>query len=277
MAITDLTGTQWKINETVSNVTNPYYIGVNAKLQTIYGSSWNFNGDVVLKNENGAPAFTKPINNAYLMYWGVGKWRYSSGGIEPYEEVVDDTPFVEITGGTDVKNSELIAWFEANATLLYQPPEKILGEEGLRQCLTDIKGYIDGATGDLTTLTTDNKTNLVDAINEVYEKSGEQFRVKQWTGDPNITIPVCTADVGNTSIPKMVFNITGQEATDYQVVGMIAYEIFDAVSGGNRINCWPVCQFTGQNQTELSVRMMCAGTTPKQARRISAWVLLKHR
>lgn len=276
MAITDLTGTKWKINATVSDVPNPYYIGVNAKLQTIYDTSLGLDGDVVLKNENGAPAFTKPINNAYLKYWGVGKWRYSSGGIEPYEEVVDDTPFVEITGGTDVRNSELIAWFEANATLLYQPPEKLLGEEGLRQCLTDVKEYIDGKTGDLSNLATTEKTNLVSAINEVYEKSGEPFRVKEWNVT-NLTtvIPTCTTDIANTSIDKFLYKITGQEATDYQIVGMIAYQVTD--SSGSRINCWPVCQFTGQGQTELNVRFMCGGTTNKTAARLQGWVLLKHR
>lgn len=107
---------------------------------------------------------------------------------------------------------------------------------------------------------------------------GEPFRVKNWASNTlNVEIPTCTEDIANTNIAKMTFTITGQEATDYQVVGMIAYEVFDAASGGARINCWPVCQFTGQGQTELSVRWMCAGTSRKIAKRINAWVLLKHR
>lgn len=57
----------------------------------------------------------------------------------------------------------------------------------------------------------------------------------------------------------------------------VAYEVFDAAIGGNRINCWPVCQFTGNGQKELSVRWMCGGTSDKIAKRINAWVLLKHR
>ena len=137
---------------------------------------------------------------------------------------------------------------------------------------------IAATAGDLSELLTTDQTDLVSAINEVYEKSGEPFRVKQWAENTlDVTIPVCTSDVGNTSIPKLVYTIDDTEGADYQIVGMISYEVFDANSGGNRINCWPVCQFTGNNQKELSVRFMCAGSTAKTAKRISAWVLLKHR
>lgn len=143
----------------------------------------------------------------------------------------------------------------------------------IKNKLTDVEAL----TGNLTDLTTDDKSNLVNAINEVYEKSGEPFRVKNWAGLVDAAIPYCTEDIGNTAIPKMTFSISGQEGIDYQIVGMIAYEVFDAASGGSRINCWPVCQFTGNGQKELSVRWMCGGTTRKTARRINAWVLLKHR
>ena len=140
------------------------------------------------------------------------------------------------------------------------------------------KPYTDSVVGSLATLNTDNKDNIVAALNEVYEKSGEPFRVKQWaTNSLNVTIPTCTSDIGNTSIAKMTFTIDSVEGANYQIVGMIAYEVFDAASGGNRINCWPVCQFTGNVQKELSVRWMCGGTTDKVAKRINAWVLLKHR
>lgn len=143
------------------------------------------------------------------------------------------------------------------------------------------QGYVDDAVGDLTTLTTTDKTSAVGAINELdaaVKGLGEPFRVKQWASNTlNVEIPYCTEDIGNGSIPKMVFSIDAEEGADYQIVGMIAYEVFDAASGGNRINCWPVCQFTGNGQKELSVRWTCMGTTRKTAKRISAWVLLKHR
>jgi len=143
------------------------------------------------------------------------------------------------------------------------------------------KTYVDGAVGDLTTLTTTDQTNLVGAINEIdfaVKGLGEPFRVKQWASNTlNVEIPYCTEDIGNGSIAKMVYSIDDVEGADYQIVGMIAYEVFDAASGGNRINCFPVCQFTGNGQKELSVRWTCMGTTRKTAKRINAWVLLKHR
>lgn len=111
--------------------------------------------------------------------------------------------------------------------------------------------------------------NQIDAL-------GEPFRLKKWGGDDlNVAIPCCTEDLANASIDKMTFKIEGQEAVDYMVAGMIAYEVFG--TDGKRINCWPVCQFTGQNTTELSVRWTCMGTSRKTATKISAWVLLKHR
>lgn len=137
---------------------------------------------------------------------------------------------------------------------------------------------ITAKTGDLAALTTTAKTDLVAALNEVkagVESAGEPFRLKKWASDLNMEIPHCSEDVSNGEITKMTYKIEGQEAVDFMVAGMIAYEVFDG--GGSRINCWPVCQFTGQNTTELSVRWMCGGTTRKTATRVSAWVLLKHR
>lgn len=150
------------------------------------------------------------------------------------------------------------------------------GENGSIQKMLPPKDYVDDKTGDLSTLVTGDKSNLVGAINEVYEKSGEPFRVKEWGATAlSVNIPTCTTDIDNINIDKLVYKITGQEAIDYQIVGMLAYQLTDA--NGARINCWPVCQFTGQGQTELNVRMMCAGTTNKTATKINAWVLLRHR
>lgn len=159
--------------------------------------------------------------------------------------------------------------------------DKIITKERLAYFWSKIKAYVGEKLGDLTALTTTDKTSAVAAINEIdfaVKGLGEPFRVKQWAvNNLNVSILPCTDNSANTALAKMVFSIEGQEGIDYQVVGMIAYEVFDAASGGNRINCWPVCQFTGNGQKELSVRWMCGGTSTKTARRINAWVLLKHR
>lgn len=136
---------------------------------------------------------------------------------------------------------------------------------------------ITARTGDLAALTTTAKSDLVAALNEVKAAANAPFRVKNWAATFDITVPSCTVDTPNGDLPKLVFKIEGQEAVDYQIVGLMGYEIFDATSGGNRINYMPVCQFTGQGQTELSVRGVIAGSEAKNARRINGWVLLKHR
>lgn len=126
-----------------------------------------------------------------------------------------------------------------------------------------IKEYVDTADANL--------QSQIDAL-------GEPFRLKNWASNAlNVEIPCCTEDLSNVSIAKMIFSIDAEEGADFQIAGMIAYEVFDSESGGNRINCWPVCQFTGNGQKELSVRWMCGGTSRKTAKRINAWVLLKHR
>ena len=132
--------------------------------------------------------------------------------------------------------------------------------------------------GELSDLATEAKTDIVSAINEAYDKCMEPFRVKQWkvSWTNGISIPACTNNtITNTQIPKMTYSISGEEGENYQIVGMIAYEVFD--NAGNRINCWPVCQFTGNGQKELSVRWCCMGTDSRVAMSVSAWVLLKHR
>lgn len=167
---------------------------------------------------------------------------------------------ISATGGGGGTETYTMGWDEPNLalTLTDGTTTQTLPLTGV--CTT---GYVDAADSALQT--------QIDAL-------GEPFRVKNWaTNSLNVEIPTCTEDVSNTSIAKMTFSITGEEGDQYQVVGMIAYEVFDAASGGNRINCWPVCQFTGNGQKELSVRWMCGGTTRKTARRINAWVLLKHR
>lgn len=147
-----------------------------------------------------------------------------------------------------------------------------------------IKAYVDGLVSvdsalDLTSEhAVQNKviTQKVNDLQSAIDNIAEPFRVKQWADNTlSVTIPTCTTDIANTGIQKMEFTIDDVEGADYQIVGMIAYEVFD--EDGSRINCWPVCQFTGGGQKILTVRWMCGGTTNKVAKKISAWVLLKHR
>lgn len=117
-----------------------------------------------------------------------------------------------------------------------------------------------------------SKTYLDNAISNI----PKDVKVVQWAESGlNKTIPPCTNDVVNTNIPKFTYTLTGQDAIDYAIKGLISYEITD--SSNSRLNFMPVCQFTGQNQTELNVRGCVMGSNSKVADKIVAWVLLERR
>ena len=121
-------------------------------------------------------------------------------------------------------------------------------------------------------------TNLQNQIDGL----GEPFRLQDFTQQINLTIPHCNQDIPNTSIPNVdidlnVIDPTGALNQSFAIAGLAKYEVYDATSGGNRINCWPVCSFSMNSQRVLRVRMMCAGTTGKTALRIAGALLLKHR
>ena len=106
---------------------------------------------------------------------------------------------------------------------------------------------------------------------------GEPFRLKDFTQTftTALTIPSIMTDISNTSIPNVDITITGTEATDFAIAGMVKYELKDA--SGNRLNAVPVCTFSMSGQTVLRVRMMVAGPDSKSAKSISGAILLKHR
>lgn len=114
------------------------------------------------------------------------------------------------------------------------------------------------------------------------EAGKEAFMLKDFNQQVNITIPHCNQDIANTSIPNMdidldVIDPTGELNQKYAIASLMKYEVYDATSGGNRLNCWSVCSFSMNSQRTLRLRMMCAGSTGKTARRIAGALLLKHR
>lgn len=121
-------------------------------------------------------------------------------------------------------------------------------------------------------------TNLQNQIDGL----GEPFRLQDFNQQINVTIPCITEDISNTSIPNVdidldVIDPTGQLNQNFAIASLAKYEVFDAPSGGNRLNVTPVCSFSMNSQRTLRVRMMCAGTQRKIALRISGALLLKHR
>lgn len=132
-----------------------------------------------------------------------------------------------------------------------------------------IKSYVDNATSDL--------QFQIDGL-------GEPFRLLDFTQtfSAGLTIPSCNQNLANTAIANVdvdlnVIDSSGALNRDFAVAGLLKYEIYDAVSGGNRLNCWPVTTFSMSGQQTLRIRMMCAGTTNQIMKRIQGTVLLKHR
>ena len=93
----------------------------------------------------------------------------------------------------------------------------------------------------------------------------------------DVSIPSCLNDIANTSIPNVDVSITDELGADWAIASLAKYEVFDAETGGNRINVFPVCMFSMNKQKTLRLRMMAAGPNAKTAKRISGAVLLKHR
>ena len=130
-----------------------------------------------------------------------------------------------------------------------------------------LKSYIDAGDSDLQT--------QIDAL-------GEPFRLQDFTQQINVQIPMVTEEIANVSIANVdidldIIDPTGALNQDFAIASLAKYEVYDATSGGNRINCFPVCSFSMNGQRVLRVRMMCAGTSRKTAKRIQGALLLKHR
>ena len=121
-------------------------------------------------------------------------------------------------------------------------------------------------------------TNLQNQIDGL----GEPFRLQDFTQTIDVTFPCITEDIANTSIPNMdidldVIDPTGELNRNFAIASLAKYEVYNAASGGQRINVVPVCQFSMNGQRTLRVRMMCAGSTRVRGLRISGALLLKHR
>ena len=124
----------------------------------------------------------------------------------------------------------------------------------------------------------DGDTALSGRVNELEnaQTTAPPYKLIKWgVSDLNIEIPAVSEDLDNTQLPKLLYTVPNDLKETYKVTGMLAYEVFD--KNNKRINYMVVCQFTGQNSTELSVRGMVAGTVRKTANKISAYVLLEKR
>ncbi len=158
MAITDLTGTKWRFNNSVARgnktvaftveciiksgeytISIPYQVGTYIYNQIYIGDANTKTVNVfkagVYGGGSSASGYFISYSNAGDYYYSGGwkeftnsGWRYSTYSYSPSVPLDDNTPIIdaptiEFTGGTDVTNTTLIAWLEANATLVEEEPE----------------------------------------------------------------------------------------------------------------------------------------------------------
>ena len=177
-----------------------------------------------------------------------------------------ELPVDQAYDGTSVNAQSGVAVAQAVSTKADLVPNAVNGEV----LITDASGQPQSSGTDLVTL-----------LNDV-EAGKEAFMLKDFNQQINITIPSVTQDVANTSIPNMdidldVIDPTGDLNTKYAIAGIVKYEIYDATSGGNRLNAFPVCSFSMNGQRTLRLRCMVGGPSSKTARRVQGALLLKHR
>lgn len=159
--------------------------------------------------------------------------------------------------------------------------------------LTNDSGYITSApvtsvnnqTGDITLSASDVGAlpdTTVIPVQSVNGMTGnvvvpDPFMLLDFNQIINVSIPSCLNDIPNTSITNVDVSITDEIGADWAIASLAKYEVFDAETGGNRINVFPVCMFSMNRQKTLRLRMMAAGPNEKSAKRISGALLLKHR
>ena len=131
--VTDLTGTTWRFGEYLkANYTTPfsYNVSFNIAMNHIKFDQPNYD---VFSLENGSwPCFLEVKTtwskiNGYGGHGTFNTYVYMGASGEPRIDQMfrNDFEYLDITftGGEDATNADLIAWLEANATLVEEEPE----------------------------------------------------------------------------------------------------------------------------------------------------------
>lgn len=111
MPITDLTGYTWVANN-ILNISSSFNYSIN-----FYSSNNSFSSidcDYYIDDD---------IPSGYFSYFIVGSMYDPAYSIASAIWFDDDYKVITFSGGTDVTNSTLIAWLEANGTLTAPAPQ----------------------------------------------------------------------------------------------------------------------------------------------------------
>ena len=196
MAVTDLTGTKWVFNDSY-----PY-----GSIQSI-ARSVNFNS-----NNNSFVELGVEKNNAdeatYIQYYTDNDviLVYDSTGYAISNHWLDQAyRTIEITGGTDATNADLIAWLEANATQIIEPTGN---EYTLTQNLTNL------TSGNITLTITADEGYSLPAQADIVVTGGTIVSYDDTTGELVVTAGTTAVEVTcESAVSTISFSIDG---TTYQ-------------------------------------------------------------
>lgn len=189
MAITDLTGTTWKLNSTLSTYPGGTYteknyalnISTADEMQTMPGTYT----DTFVMASIGYSGGSE--RNEVVFSPSTSGFPYAMIAIGNDTKTLPDTwrskydGFFTINGGTDATNADLIAWFEANATI--KPPDVVVSYSG-----SEIASTSESATKRLLT----SGKYCEDDIIVTYTKPTPTLQKK--TATPSLTSQTITAD-----------------------------------------------------------------------------------
>ena len=112
MAVTDLTNTKWLLNDSPSFLSSGSY-------------SVNFISNLETFNDLSYTYASRPEFIRELYYNSIVKYSLGSGWVDSNYRTI------EITGGTDVTNTNLISWLTANATQITSGGSMYLGTSNI--------------------------------------------------------------------------------------------------------------------------------------------------
>lgn len=157
MAISDLTGTTWTLNSTISQFNNTgsgtnstydiNFISNNTTYDRIYALEWS----TVLTRAGGGDGPPEPEPGGgenFIKYYSTSPYIETTAVTGTPGTGICDTwtneayKIIQITGGTDATDATLIAWFEANATQVIRSDAYITTDTDLTKVANAIRSKL---------------------------------------------------------------------------------------------------------------------------------------
>lgn len=193
MAVTDLTGTKWLINNLPERPSTDFSFSINFSSNNNNYTQLQLKHSAVLWNDAGI------IYDDLAVYGSFGGWHQG----EAYRTI-------EITGGTDVTNRVFIAWLTANATQIIEPTGKTIinGLNPIKKTIGTreiVKEVLNGVT--------------------VYEKQAPSVYIVSGRNDASSDKAFYSTDNGTTwiAIPTGDFTLPAMETFKLKIGGFADY------------------------------------------------------